>query len=153
MSTVPMPRKFGGWLMLLVALLVVAALAMATRIPTYFGALPTMEGYYGERWPWLQAIFTTSALIMVLGNLYLCFRLTGCFEWRTVRIVIAGLWIIFCGRVIFSSVATALVGGIDVLTMIRSSATGWAVNIAFAVIWTAYLLRSKRVAGTYPKAQ
>lgn len=152
MTVTGTPRKFGGWLMLLVVGLALFAGGMALRIPAYFDPVPAVEAYYGERWVWLQAIFTISALVVVFGNFYLCLKLLTDFRWQTVRLTIAGLWLIFCARSMIMSLATGLVAGIDLVLVVRQTAGNLGLMTAFAAIWTVYLLRSKRVAETYPRA-
>jgi hypothetical protein len=82
---------------------------------------------------------------------FLAWRLSQRPVWRSVEIAIAGLWawaiIVKGGQFAGVTIATA----IPLSAMLDRGWTSLALPVLFAAAWTAYLLRSRRVARTYPR--
>jgi hypothetical protein len=82
---------------------------------------------------------------------FLAWRLSYREVWRTVEIVIAGLWVNAVVITLAEFIGLSVATGLPLFFMIEAGWAGLARPIAIAAIWTAYLLRSKRVARTYKR--
>ncbi len=71
-------------------------------------------------------------------------------EWKSVRYTISALWligpfsIVLVGLYFYMSFGTDMIGG-----FIKDMSGPFTKSIFWAVVWTAYLLKSKRVSNTY----
>lgn len=85
------------------------------------------------------------------GSVFLAYRLLAVHRWSSVRIVLIGLWCLAS----IPTLIDALVGSIlfpEFVGAIVSEALWSAAKSSIsATIWTAYLMKSKRVANTYIK--
>jgi hypothetical protein len=142
----------GGWLLLFI-------LTLATVIPLYI-AYFLMTGVYDSSAQLLSgapgwAAFRSGVTVVAGGQcaiaLYLAWRLIGVRRWTTIRLAIAGIWLMGFGPIILNAlIATAIYGRFPTIALgaVMPRALGAA---SYATLWTAYLLRSPRVANTYPR--
>ncbi|WP_375382705.1 DUF2569 family protein [uncultured Sphingomonas sp.] len=138
------PVGMGGWLAVFVATLAlnaVAAVVISWGLFHLAGRASTAT---------FSAFYRTAAVGIILrggGYGYLAWRLIARRQSGTVRIVVAGLWLLVLTLPIVTLVGawfgsgTAAVGAVLSPTFFRTA--------GYAAIWTAYLLRSDRVANTY----
>jgi Protein of unknown function (DUF2569) len=80
---------------------------------------------------------------------FLAWRLSHRETWRSVEIVIAGLWVNAVVINLAEFVGLSLATGLPLLAMLEEARVSAARPVAIAALWTVYLLRSKRVARTY----
>jgi Protein of unknown function (DUF2569) len=80
---------------------------------------------------------------------FLAWRLSHREVWRSVEIVIAGLWVNAVAITLAEFVGLSIATGLPLFFLIEAGWASLARPVVIAVIWTAYLLRSKRVGRTY----
>ncbi|MFN4097678.1 MAG: DUF2569 family protein [Sphingomonas sp.] len=145
------PSGIGGWLaFFLVTLGVFTPIRLAATAYSFF-ADPQIAAAYGERWP---ALVTAELMLMaasVVAIAYLMWRFFMRRTWRTVQIAVAGIWAIAVGAMVLDTFIVALLGGIAIDILVQDSVADYLKALFYAVLWTTYLLRSTRVANTYPR--
>jgi hypothetical protein len=142
-------RGIGGWLAFLVVIL-----ALLTPLRTIVETVqiysdPTMLEVFGDRWALVQGFEIALSAAGVAWAWYLAWRLNSVHTWKTIRIVIPGLWILSIGSISLELLVLSLVGGLPIGLMLEPVAPEIARGAVFGGIWTAYLLKSVRVANTY----
>jgi hypothetical protein len=142
----------GGWLAFFV--LVMAVFTPAAVIVGAWGELyrgldggiaDTVEGPTFEVFKWALVA------LVIAGCWYIAWRLHRVRAWRSVRIAIAGLWIIAIGSTAADLIGISLIAGVPISWLLEGAMAEIVRPLAFAGLWTFYLLRSKRVADTYPR--
>ena len=146
------PRGIGGWLgFFLITLGVIGPLRILINAYGLF-ADPRIAAAYGDRWTMLAAA-EAILIVLNLGALaFLVWRFFAHRTWQTVRICIAGIWLLPIVVTVLETLAVTLVGGIAAGPLIAQMLPDMFQALIYATIWTAYLLRSVRVANTYPRA-
>jgi hypothetical protein len=140
----------GGWLaffVLVMAVFTPGAMVVGTAISLYGDA--SVAAAYGAQWTALQAFEWTLAALIIAGCWYIAWRLNKVQVWQTVRITIAGIWIIAIGSTIADFAGVSLITGLPIADLMQGSGPELARPFVFSTLWTAYFLRSKRVANTY----
>ena len=140
----------GGWLMFLVLVLgVFRPLAVLVSIYANLYADPNVALAYGPVWPAIQLFEWLLNAAMIAGCWYLVWRLNRRQVWRTVQLTIAGLWLVSLGYQLLDVAGISLIAGVAAERLIPFVIWPIAQSVIFCLLWTAYLLRSKRVANTY----
>lgn len=142
----------GGWLTFF--LLVLGLFTPLRVLLTLYGNLyadPSIEEAYGPAWGALQVLEWGLAILIVGGCWYLVWRMINVRLWRTVRMVVAGLWIIAVGAPLVEVVGVMLIAGVPFAPMMQEMLPEFVRPVVFCAIWTAYLLLSRRVANTYSR--
>jgi hypothetical protein len=140
----------GGWLMFLVLVLgIFRPLAVVVSIYANLYADPKVALAYGPVWPAIQLFEWLLNAAMIAGCWYLVWRLYRIQVWRTVQITIAGLWLVSLIYQLVDLAGISLIAGVAPERLISYVARPIVQSVIFSVLWTAYLLRSKRVANTY----
>lgn len=135
----------GGWLAFLVvtlALSALAAIAVSIGVLVYAGRLPPSPAH--------TYMLAVAAIGVASGAGYgwLAWLLNTRLDARTPRIAIAGLWLL-------ALLPTAALVAAAAVLLGTGAASGNLLGadairpIVYAAVWTAYLLRSVRVANTY----
>ncbi|WP_423606533.1 DUF2569 family protein [Sphingomonas sp. MS122] len=145
------PRGIGGWLGLF--LLTLGVFSPLRIFFTAYGLFsdPQVAAAYGDRWPLLA---TAEVILIVLNLAAIAFLLWRFFmhrNWQSVRIGIAGIWLIPVGVTLLEIAAVSLIGGVPAGRLIAQMGPDMAQALIYSIVWTAYLLRSVRVANTYPR--
>ncbi len=135
------------WLSLLVLLPGLAALA-ATRLYGRPGLMLLPEEMFRS----LEIVQWSAAAVTAALCWFLAWRLSKRALWRSVEIVVAGLWVYAIVIKGGQFAAVSIVTAVPLSAMIENGWTSLALPILFAAAWTAYLLRSRRVATTYKRA-
>lgn len=145
------PVGIGGWLaFFLTTLGVFAPIRIALSAYELF-ADPRIARAYGENW---NAIVAAEAVIIALNLAALAFIVWRFFarrNWDTVRIGIAGIWLIPFGVTIVETIAVSAIAGISATELLGQTTPDLVRALVYSAVWTAYLLRSVRVANTYPR--
>lgn len=139
----------GGWLRFFI--LTTGVLVPYNRVRQVIELMSnaeTAEGL-GDLWPLMSGLEIGQAAIVVLGGWYLVWRLVMVELWRTVQIVIAGIWILWVGLLLLKLAALGWVVGSFAFLPPLAAAYLLIPAIVIASLWTAYFLRSERVAKTY----
>jgi hypothetical protein len=110
---------------------------------------PDVEAVFGESWGIVQGLGWGLTALSVLGAWFLVWRLMKVESWQTVRIVIAGIWILGLGISALDILLAAWFSGFRIIDVAAATAQDLIRSLIFAVVWTAYFLRSERVANTY----
>jgi len=142
----------GGWLAFFV--LVMAIFTPAVMVVTPAAALygdSSTAAAYGANWPTIEAFEWAMAVIVVAGCWYIVWRLNKVQVWQTVRVTIAGIWLIGVGSAAADFIGLSLISGVPIGDLVQAAGPEIARPFIFAILWTAYFLRSRRVANTYPR--
>ena len=141
-------RGVGGWLaFFVITLTVLGPLRSLVELVGLF-SMPTPPGLE-EGWPRLRALSVGEMLIKVALCAYLAWRLVARQTPDTPRIVIAGLWALALVVGPVSLLLVAAFVGLPLGALVAGSALGLGQSIGYALIWTLYLKKSRRVANTY----
>lgn len=142
------PQGVAGWLGVLVLSLAFflpgLEVVVGLRLYGQPGVLPEDMFRALELVQWSAAAATTALCW------FLAWRLARRLVWRSVEVTIAGLWIYASLVKGGQFLAVSIVTGIP-LQMLAQSGTNLTLPLLFAFAWTVYLLRARRVAGTYPR--
>jgi len=142
----------GGWLAFFV--LVMAAFTPLTMVVTTATTLygdAAMPLAYADHWAALQIFEWSLAAAVIAGCWFIAWRLVKVQAWRTVRVTIAGIWIIALGSLLAEFLGVALIAGLPLTLLAADLGRELVRPLVFCTVWTAYFLRSKRVANTYPR--
>jgi len=142
----------GGWLaFFLVTLSVLTPIGGVVSLTRELYADPMVAANYGDRWPLLQGIEWGMLGCIVAIGWYLTWRLMRVQEWRSVRIAIIGLWVGATIPHIGELVAVSAISGVPLGRLVAAIGGALVQPLIYAAIWTAYQLRSDRVANTYSR--
>lgn len=147
------PAGIGGWLLLF---LVLTGLVMPvlSAVSVWASQDPAVAEHLGPQRMRALMTFSWSLLALrVLLSWYVVLRLVFVRRWQSVRIAIAFLWL---GLPLLLLVQAGLGHVFNwaafdemlVYSIVEAKPLPW---LAMGAIWTAYLLRSKRVARTYAR--
>ena len=138
----------GGWLAFFVIIMAVFT-PLATVLNLVELTQPGTAAVFGDRLGAIMGFEIALGLANVLGAWFLVWRLVKVERWQTVRIVIAGIWILGVGLAVVELLLLSFVGGIGTEIVIQGGAIVVIRPVIFATLWTAYFLKSERVANTY----
>jgi len=89
---------------------------------------------------------------MIIGSaVFVAWRLWTVMTWQSVRIAVAGLWLMALVPSIFELLGVVVVTGLPLGRMLSGMLPTLVRPIIYATLWTSYLLRSERVANTYAR--
>lgn len=146
----PVPKGVGGWLALLVfGMAVLMPLAQLGSISSLLGAEALLQPRLGSVWPTYRAALLTIITVRIAVCLLVAWLLVFRKRASTPRLAIIGIWIALGLLNVLSLMAGLLSPGPYPLDAAISRMI-WPVIIC--TIATLYLLKSKRVATTYPKS-
>jgi hypothetical protein len=141
----------GGWLAFFC---IVMGILTPIRVVVATAALyadPNIAYAFGERWAIIQGVEWALSIGTIAGAWYLVWRLMKVEVWQTVRIVIAGIWILGLAVPALEMLLASWLGGFSIAAVAAETGVELIRGLIFAVIWTAYFLRSERVANTYAR--
>ncbi|MET1112619.1 MAG: DUF2569 family protein [Allosphingosinicella sp.] len=143
------PSGVGGWLGFFVVAL--GLLSPGAGLVQMFGLYsdPSIAAAFGDLWGPIQVAEWTLFALSIAGCWYLVWRLLNVQTRRTVRIVIAGLWLISVGGVTVEFIIVSLGSGLPIAALAGTAGVELVRPLVFCAIWTAYFLLSRRVANTY----
>ncbi len=146
------PRGIGGWLAFyLVTWGVLVPLASGAGLYANLYADPAVGAFYGARWPVVQAINLAIGFLALAAIFYSVWRFFFRRNWQTVRIAIAVMWMALVPAPLLEVAAVSTLGGLDLDALMSAKIGSLIKPVIHITIWTAYLLRSVRVANTYPR--
>jgi hypothetical protein len=145
------PRGIGGWLGLFVLWRAIGPLFAAAVAFLLFYTSPRFSADAGARWIYFQAALWGIVALIAAIDWYCLWAFVARRNRQTVRIGIALLWILALVETIITPLAAAIAAGAPPLDILAWALTpAWIAPFLIpACGWTAYLLRSKRVANTY----
>ena len=145
-------RGVGGWLAFFILTLTVFGplRAIAQTWGNLYGDA-SVAAAYADRWVLLQAVEWLLVAFAVGTSMFIGWRLYAVHVWRSVQLAIAGLWLIAPIVLLVDSIAVSLIAGMSLSALLGLTAGELARTAAYGAIWTAYLLRSRRVANTYDR--
>ena len=140
----------GGWLAFFVIILAVLTplRVLATLGMDLYGD-PAVASFYADSWGAIQAFEWSMAILTIGSGWFLAWRLMKVETWQTVRLVIAGIWLLSVGVTIVELLGVSLIGGLPIDKMVVGLGAELVRPFIFSALWTAYFLRSRRVANTY----
>ncbi len=140
-----------GWLLTFVIIIaVVSPLAVLALLMRDLYGDPLVRAAYGDLWSSIESFEWGHAILTILAGWFIAWRLVMVHNWLSVKIAIAGIWLIAVGGVLTELLGVALITGVSFGDLLGASAgPGLFRPLVFCGIWTAYLLKSERVANTY----
>lgn len=146
-------RGVGGWLgFFVVVIAIFSPLRILITTYTSLHADPEVALAYGSLWDrlvFVEWIISGSAVLLCW---FIAWRLVAHHVWTSVRIAIAGIWMVAVGYRAVEFGLVSLLTGIPIDALMALSVFELIQPLFFGLLWTAYLLRSERVANTYPPA-
>lgn len=143
----------GGWLLLFVLTLgVFTPLAIIYLLVAAFS-----NGFAYDQMSAMPGLSTYRAgeailrVVLLLICLFLTWRLCKVRTWQTIRLTIILIWIAGLGVAVGELLLIGLLVDDPFAGVSAREFVPLARVAAYATIWTAYLLRSRRVANTYPR--
>lgn len=144
-------RGVGGWLVFFI--LVMAVISPLVSIVQVYREL------YGAPFAGLDddPLLSTSrifawALVAVTAAIgwFVAWRMIGIHNWTSVKLAIAGIWIVGVGGMVAEYVGVTYISGIPLDALLAETGPRGVIQpFVFGLIWTSYLLKSERVANTY----
>lgn len=141
----------GGWLtFFLVTNGIVSPFAVLAGLAGLYSD-PEIARSFGDAWPAIQGLewLITALTLGLIG--FLVWLLLKVRIWQSIRIVIALIWIVAIGIPLFEVVAVGMISGVSFGDLLAANTSQFVRGPIYSIIWTAYFLRSERVANTYPK--
>jgi hypothetical protein len=140
------------WLAFFVLTLAVfAPLGVLTnRFADLFGS-PATAAAFGDRWVVMQAASGSIGAATIALSWYMAWRLMKVQQWQTVRIVIGGLFVIAIVPSLLDIIAVSIIARMPLSRIADLVDVQTVRPLIYAAVWTAYLLRSERVANTYDR--
>lgn len=146
------PTGIGGWLAFyLLTLGIISPLVTGINLYANLYADPAVGQFYGERWPAIQATTFAINFLLYAAVFYIVWRFFFRRNWKTVRLAIGVMWIAVVPAPLLEVAIVWILGGVDLATLMPAVASDLVKPIIYTTVWTAYLLRSTRVANTYPR--
>jgi hypothetical protein len=141
----------GGWLSVFVVMLgLYSAQTVLATLLQFYGDSEIADAL-GDRWTAAQLFQWALVILLVASSAYVIWRLFARQAWKTVRITIAMIWLVGVGYVAVNFVGTCLLTNVPLSHLLQLVDIRVYLPIVFAIAWTPYFLRSKRVANTYPR--
>jgi len=145
-------RGVGGWLgffVVVIAIISPLRLLIGAYINLYTD--PQVALAYGALWPSIQAAEWSIIGAALLVHAFITWRLLRVQRWSSVRITIVLIWLLAAGVTWIELVAVSMIAQLPLAALADGIVLEMARPFIFCLIWTAYLLRSERVANTYPR--
>lgn len=141
----------GGWLAFFLL-----TLGVITPIGTLISAAATadtsqMDPALLDRWPRVVAAEWALSGLTAALCWFSVYRFLKVRNWQTVRIGVATLLLMAFVAILVEPVLVSILLGVDTGAIYQNMGGQLARPIGYVTIWTAYLLRSTRVANTYPR--
>jgi hypothetical protein len=143
----------GGWLMFFVLTLgVFTPLAILYLLfgNLYSAGLSARLGSI-PGWPAYRLAETIVCVLHIAACAFLTWRLCMVRNWNSVRLTIAGIWAMGLGITLIDLLLTVFLLGGAFGAVFAAEMIAIGRGAIYATLWTAYLLRSERVANTYPR--
>jgi hypothetical protein len=144
-------RGVGGWLVFFI-------LVMAVISPL-ISIVQVSRELYGASFAGFESnpILSTSrifawALVGVTAAIgwFVAYRLIAVHNWTSVKLAIAGIWIVGLGAMVAEYVGVMIIAGMSLDALLAETGPRGVIQpFVFGLIWTSYLLKSERVANTY----
>lgn len=145
------PRGVKGWL---AAFVVIIAL-----ISPGWAAVQVYRALHGENallfdsvpeFSMLRTLAWSEVAFALIVGWFVAYRLLAVHNWTSVRIAIAGIWLSSVGTLAIEYAAVSWFLGLSPdLLLSAAGPQNFIRPFIFGLVWTAYLLKSERVANTY----
>lgn len=143
-------QGIGGWLaFFLVTLGVITPLTTLFSVATLTADTETAAGF-GAMWGQLLALEWTVAGVSIAGCWVAVWHFFKVRSWRTVRLAVATLWVLCLLALVVEPLGVAFLAGLNYGDLFAGAPGEFLRPLVYSSIWTAYLLKSVRVANTYP---
>ncbi|KQZ72775.1 hypothetical protein ASE06_09865 [Sphingopyxis sp. Root214] len=146
----------GGWLALLVFLLMIICpiLLLLRAMANVREAAILNQVLFGAN---TQSYISSSWILGFIAasvSIFLAYRLIAARQWSSIRIAVIGLWFLALMPILvdFAMKAAFFTDVADYrASLVPNALRAAGISCGFSVVWTAYLVMSKRVAYTYDK--
>lgn len=144
-------RGVRGWLLTFV--IIMAVISPAWSAISVYRELYTGQGALLPDVPMVASLKLLAWGLVAFDALvgwFVAFRLVTVHNWLSVQLAIAGIWISSIGGTIAGIAGLVSITGLSVGDVLTETGPGEVIRpFIFCLIWTAYLLKSERVANTY----
>jgi hypothetical protein len=148
-------RGVGGWLVFFI--LVMAAISPLISIVQVYSELYGAPFAGLDDDPLLSMSRTFAwALVAVTTAIgwFVAYRLISVHNWTSVKLAIAGIWLVGVGGMVAEYVGVTFISGMPLDALLAETGPRGVIQpFIFGLIWTSYLLKSERVANTYRGAE
>lgn len=142
----------GGWLAFFIIILAVFSPLRAILATATLHGDPSISTAFGDAWGPMITIEWLITAAQIGAFWFVAWRLNSVHEWQSVRVAIAGIWVVPLVGYVLELAAASFIGGFALGDILPGALPDLGRSIIFGGIWTAYLLRSERVANTYGKS-
>jgi len=143
------PSGVGGWLGFFVVALGLFSPGAGLIQMLGLYSDPAIAATFGTSWGAIQVAEWTLFALSVAGCWYLVWRLLNVQTHKTVRVVIAGIWLLSVGTLALDFLIVSIGSGLPISALAGAGGVEVIRPVIFCAIWTTYFLVSKRVANTY----
>jgi len=142
----------GGWLLFFVIVLaVLSPLRLVVETAMLVGEDAELAAVFGESFDTIVRFEWALAALIIGVFWFLAWRLVKVHVWRSVQITIAGIWLMGPVAGLAEVAAIAMLADLPMAELSAGIGVALLQPTVFCIIWTAYLLKSVRVANTYAK--
>ena len=143
-------QGIGGWLaFFLITLGVFTPLTTLLSVAT-LAADPQVAANFGPTWGSLLVLEWSFVGVTAAATWVAVWQFFTVRHWRTVRLTIGVLWLLAAMAVIVEPLGVSLLMGMAIGDVFAGAPYEFIRPLIYSSIWTAYLLKSERVANTYP---
>jgi hypothetical protein len=148
-------RGVAGWLGFFVVIMAaISPLATVALVARDLYGDPLVRATYADLFGTIELFEWCHAVVVIAGCWFVAWRLVNVQNWLTVKITIGAIWLIAVGGVLTEVGGISLITGIPMEALFGASLGPEMLRpIIFCLIWTAYFLKSERVANTYRAAE
>ncbi|HEV7661678.1 MAG TPA: DUF2569 family protein [Allosphingosinicella sp.] len=144
-------RGVGGWLVFFILVMAVIS-PLISSVQVYselYGA--AFAGFDDDPLLSTSRIFAWALVAMTaIIGWFVAYRLISVHNWTSVKLAIAGIWIVGVGGMVAEYAGVMYIGGIPLDALLAETGPRGVIQpFIFGLIWTSYLLKSERVANTY----
>ena len=144
-------KGVGGWLAFFILVLAVISPvinSILTYLALYSAEMAALA--FTDFWPSIQLFEWSVVGLGALIGWFAAYRLYQVHNWLSVQIAIAAVWIIGLGLSVLEVFGVSYFTGLPAdLLLSAAQPQDFIRPFIFGIVWTAYLLKSERVANTY----
>jgi hypothetical protein len=144
-------RGIGGWLAFFLVTLGIVTPVSSLASVAVLSADSDVAASYGELWDRLLIFEWAIAGVAAAAGWVTVWLFFNARRWATIRLAVAVLWGLAALGLVGEPLVVSLLGGIAFGDIFAEAPADFVRPLVYSSIWTAYLLKSERVANTYPR--
>lgn len=140
----------GGWLAFFLV-----TFGLVTPVATFLSVVALVgdtqvAANFGPAWDQLVVLEWGIVGVTVAATWFAVWQFFTVHHWRTVRLAVGVLWLLAALALVVEPLGVSLLTGATFGDVFSGAATEFVRPLIYSSLWTAYLLKSERVANTYP---